>query len=106
MARYRILLLASALAALIAATSSAIEESAAPASAPHHFELTLLHTNDWHGYALPERPRRSRSPSDQAPLRGGIAGMRAAFDDVRAKVGADKVLAFDTGDLLSGHPAA
>ncbi|MAE69437.1 MAG: hypothetical protein CME06_03090 [Gemmatimonadetes bacterium] len=59
--------------------------------------LTILHTNDWHGYAF-EQEYKGR-------LSGGVAACAAEVARVR-KERPGQVLVLDAGDLLSGHSAA
>ena len=59
--------------------------------------LTILHTNDWHGYAFEQEYK--------GKLSGGVAACAAEVARVRReRPGA--VLVLDAGDLLSGHSAA
>jgi 2',3'-cyclic-nucleotide 2'-phosphodiesterase (5'-nucleotidase family) len=55
--------------------------------------LTLLHTNDTHS--------RIESFTDTV-LQGGVARRMTLIDQVRAEVGADKVLLLDAGDYFQG----
>jgi 2',3'-cyclic-nucleotide 2'-phosphodiesterase (5'-nucleotidase family) len=113
------LLGAIAIAALAAAAprlSRGDEPCASPigpsqAGAAARATVTILHTNDWHGYAFAERPKKRGAKNGQnggeaagAPT-GGIAACAVAVAKIRAeRPGA--VLVLDAGDLLSGHPAA
>jgi 2',3'-cyclic-nucleotide 2'-phosphodiesterase (5'-nucleotidase family) len=58
--------------------------------------LTILHTNDWHGYALPRD-----TPEGQT---GGVVACLQAVEQIRTE-NPGAVLVLDAGDLLSGHPA-
>src|SRR5437870_2095167 len=79
-------------------------EESAMTHPPRAGAFTILHTNDFHGYALSEtpRPRKNR----KRPPQGGVAAVAAVFAKIKGEVGADKVLTLDAGDLLTGHPAA
>ena len=59
--------------------------------------LTILHTNDWHGYAFEEDYEGVPS--------GGVAACAVEVARLRQEM-PGKVLVLDAGDLLSGHPAA
>jgi len=78
--------------------------TAAPAPPPKRASLTILHTNDWHGYALPIVPKRP--PKNYAGPTGGLVAAAALVERVKAEVGADRLLVLDAGDLLTGFPAA
>jgi 5'-nucleotidase len=70
----------------------------AAATSPRRGQFTILHTNDWHGHALPAPAR------DGSPAMGGVVAVHAAFQRVKAQVGAENVLTLDAGDLLTGAP--
>jgi 5'-nucleotidase/UDP-sugar diphosphatase len=106
--RPRWLLAALLLAALLLAALSAAAtagDGQPPATPPEPEKparavVTILDTNDWHGFAFAEM-RGRKSPT----LMGGAVACAAAIARIRAeRPGA--VLALDAGDLLSGHPAA
>ena len=56
-------------------------------------QLTILHTNDFHGHLLPE----SRG-------RGGSAYIQSYVQGVQAEVGEENVLLVDAGDVMQGTP--
>ncbi len=87
-----------------ASQASRADDTPPAPAAPRRGDVTILHTNDWHGYAVQELSRRAQRRG--TPLRGGVAAMAGAFAKLRAERGADKVLALDGGDLLTGHAAA
>ncbi|MHC4390793.1 MAG: bifunctional metallophosphatase/5'-nucleotidase [Planctomycetota bacterium] len=91
-----------ALSALAAGASCATaQDEAAPAPAPARKTLTILHTNDWHGYAFAEPPRRDPTAAPE----GGVVACAAAVQRIRSER-PDSVLVLDAGDLFSGHAAA
>ncbi len=59
--------------------------------------LTILHTNDWHGYAFEEDYKGVPS--------GGVAACAVEVARLRREI-PDRLLVLDAGDLLSGHAAA
>lgn len=69
-----------------------------PASPSRPQSLTILHTNDWHGYAF-------GVASSKGGAFGGVAAAAAAIERIRSEQ-PDQVLVLDAGDLLSGHPAS
>ncbi len=80
--------------ALLAAIGGCMPQVDSASSAPTH--LTILHTNDWHGYAF------ARSEDGQPS--GGVAACAAEINRIR-DAQPDNVLVLDAGDLLSGHAA-
>lgn len=87
------------LATAIVALAARAEDAPPPKK---RAEITILHTNDWHGNALPEKPANAKR---EAGMQGGAVACAAAIARIRAeRPGA--VLALDGGDLLGGHPAA
>jgi len=65
-------------------------------------ELTILHTNDIHGYALPEPATWVKKTPP--PLIGGMAALELAVIAERKK--AAHSLLFDGGDVSTGQPAS
>lgn len=63
-------------------------------------EITLLYTNDIHGYALPEPAEWAR---DKAPI-GGLIALEHAVREERAR--AKLSLLLDGGDILTGQPSS
>jgi 5'-nucleotidase / UDP-sugar diphosphatase len=87
--RRRVLPLIAALIASLIVPMAATAQPAEPA-----VELTLLHTNDFHGRLEPD-----------ASLRGGAAYLAGAINEVRDEVGADNVALLDAGDVYLAGPA-
>lgn len=71
-------------------------KEATPPPAQTRF-LTILHTNDWHGYAFAE-------PHEDLPA-GGVLACAAEVRQLRQDR-PQETLVLDGGDLLSGHAAA
>jgi 5'-nucleotidase/UDP-sugar diphosphatase len=67
--------------------------------------LVLIHTNDWHGYALPDTPPDQGGKGAARTPAGGLVAMAAAVAEARKELG-DRLLVLDAGDLLTGHPAS
>ncbi|MFC2177173.1 bifunctional metallophosphatase/5'-nucleotidase [Actinomycetota bacterium] len=89
----RVMIFAVTMAMIIPAGASAADEGR------HHrpseaVEITLLHTNDFHG----------RLETDYK-YRGGSAYLADAVNDVRAEVGAGNVALLDAGDVYFAAPA-
>jgi 5'-nucleotidase / UDP-sugar diphosphatase len=87
--RRRVLPLIAALIASLIVPMAATAQPAEPA-----VELTLLHTNDFHGRLEPD-----------ASLRGGAAYLAGAINQVRDEVGPDNVALLDAGDVYLAGPA-
>ncbi len=64
--------------------------------------LTILYTNDIHGYALPEPAPWVKSQPQ--PFVGGLAALEQAVTEERSK--AAHHLLLDAGDVLTGQPAS
>lgn len=80
--------LAAAMVAMViptAATAQPADESV---------EITLLHTNDFHGRLQPDRSGR-----------GGSANIAGVVDSIRADVGDENVALLDAGDVYFAAPA-
>jgi 5'-nucleotidase / UDP-sugar diphosphatase len=92
-------------AALLLAATAGCPKGTAPAGSAGNqprgdHRLVVLHTNDMHGYFLPNvAPWLPGRPSI-----GGMEALDAYVRTVRNEVGDDKLLLFDGGDLLTGTP--
>jgi 2',3'-cyclic-nucleotide 2'-phosphodiesterase (5'-nucleotidase family) len=91
MRRDKLLIVAVIVAMFIPAAALA-KPPAVPAG--HDVEITLLHTNDFHG----------RLEADSSG-RGGSANIAAVVNSIRAEVGAGNVALLDAGDVYFAAPA-
>jgi 2',3'-cyclic-nucleotide 2'-phosphodiesterase (5'-nucleotidase family) len=82
--------------AIVAAATMAMvgPTGAAAKPAAEAVEITLLHTNDFHGRLEPDSSGR-----------GGSANIAAVVENIRADVGDDNVALLDAGDVYFAAPA-
>jgi 2',3'-cyclic-nucleotide 2'-phosphodiesterase (5'-nucleotidase family) len=82
------------MAMIIPAGTSAADTNGNGSASSQAVEITLLHTNDFHG----------RLETDYK-YRGGSAYLADAVNDVRSEVGAENVALLDAGDVYFAAPA-
>ncbi len=90
----RVMIFAVTMAMIVPAGASAAGTNRHGPASSQAVEITLLHTNDFHG----------RLETDYA-YRGGAAYLADAVNDVRAEVGAANVALLDAGDVYFAAPA-
>ncbi len=91
----RLMMIAVAMATIIPATASASETSSWWKKPPSNTaEITLVHTNDFHG----------RLEADSSG-RGGSANVAGVIDYIRGEVGKKDVVLLDAGDVYFAAPA-
>jgi 5'-nucleotidase / UDP-sugar diphosphatase len=68
--------------------------------------LTILHTNDEHGSAIPHSPTVDYHPTKENPTLGGYARLATAVKQIRAEKSAtgEPVLLLSGGDYIGGSP--
>ncbi len=68
--------------------------------------LTILHTNDEHGAAIPHSPTVDYHPTKENPTLGGYARLATAVKQIRAEKSAtgEPVLLLSGGDYIGGSP--
>ncbi|MDF1597346.1 MAG: 5'-nucleotidase C-terminal domain-containing protein [Acidimicrobiia bacterium] len=86
------LLIVAVIVAMFIPTAALAKPPAVPAG--HDVEITLLHTNDFHG----------RLEADSSG-RGGSANIAGVVNSIRADVGAGNVALLDAGDVYFAAPA-
>lgn len=65
-------------------------------------QVTILQINDSHGYVREHQELFREGGNRGHAIAGGYARIKQYFDQVRAEVGTDNVLALDNGDTLHG----
>lgn len=80
--------------------------SPAVLAADEELFLTILHTNDEHGSAIPHSPAVDFHPARENPTVGGYARLATAVDEIRKEKAAlgEPVLLFSAGDYIGGSP--
>jgi len=75
-------------------------------AAAEELYLTIIHTNDEHGAAIPHSPTVDYHPTKENPTRGGYARLAAAVKQIRAEKSAagEPVLLLSGGDYIGGSP--
>lgn len=68
--------------------------------------LTILHTNDEHGAAIPHSPTVDFHPARENPTIGGYARLATAVEQIRTEKAAlgEPVLLLSAGDYIGGSP--
>ncbi len=84
----------SAWLALVLVLALAVPTAALAVESDHTVDVTVLHTNDFHG----------RLETDYL-ARGGSAYMGAIIDDIREEMGPERVALVDAGDVYFAAPA-
>jgi len=92
--RRSVFLIVAVVMAMIVPTAAFAKPAPAPAASGHEVEITLLHTNDFHG----------RLEADSSG-RGGSANVAGVVNSIRADMGAGKVALLDAGDVYFAAPA-
>jgi 5'-nucleotidase / UDP-sugar diphosphatase len=80
--------------------------SPAALAADEELSLTILHTNDEHGSAIPHSPVVDFHPARENPTIGGYARLATAVEQVRKEKAAlgEPVLLLSAGDYIGGSP--
>jgi 5'-nucleotidase / UDP-sugar diphosphatase len=80
--------------------------SPAALAADEELFLTILHTNDEHGSAIPHSPTVDFHPARENPTVGGYGRLATAVEEVRKEKAAlgEPVLLFSAGDYIGGSP--
>ncbi len=75
-------------------------------AAAEELYLTILHTNDEHGSAIPHSPTVDYHPQRENPTLGGYARLAAAVKQIRAEkdLAGEPVLLLSGGDYIGGSP--
>jgi 5'-nucleotidase len=94
----RLLLSVSLLAALACETSTKAASPSQPAPAAAPLKLTLLGTNDWHGWA---QPHEALAKDGTTVPEGGLALYASVVKMLRAETGGS-LLVLDAGDIFQG----
>ena len=76
------------------------------AASAEELYLTILHTNDEHGSAIPHSPTVDFHPTKENPTLGGYARLATAVKQIRAQKSAagEPVLLLSGGDYIGGSP--
>ena len=76
------------------------------AASAEELYLTILHTNDEHGSAIPHSPTVDYHPTKENPTLGGYARLATAVKQIRAQKSAagEPVLLLSGGDYIGGSP--
>lgn len=94
----RLLLVPALLSALACETPSGVAARSEPAPAPATLRLTILGTNDWHGWA---QPHQARAPDGSNVDEGGLVLYASVVKLLRAETGG-RLLVLDAGDIFQG----